>query len=394
MTVSSEPPSTLTGVQRLTLIRLFLSTFCELNAVLMLMPLMTLRLAARGEAAWVIGLFGSALFGAIFIVTPFAAACTRRLGMRATYVLSGTAPLLAVTLIALTARLDAWFLAAAILGLFGGLRWVTAEAYVAEVAPVARRGVIIGAFETMVGACFVTGPLLISACGIDGSLPLLVCTGLLVAGIACLIGLPAIATAGDDRSRAAFLRLLHERPLLLVAAIIGGMLESAPSTFLPVAGLAGGLSTAAAAGLVAVLGVGGFACQVPIGYVADRLPLVRLLRLCLWGVLAGGLLALAAPRWPALLWPVALLWGAAAGGVYTLAMITIGHAYRGVALVGATSALVFAYSAGGALGPALGGVAVELAPGIGFALLICAIAGLGLGVVRERQTAESVADGR
>lgn len=367
----------------MTLIRLFVSTFCELNAVLMLMPLMTLRLAARGEAAWVIGLFGSALFGAIFIVTPFAAACTRRLGLRATYVLSGTAPLLAVTLIAQTTRLDAWFLAATILGFFGGLRWVTAEAYVAEVAPSARRGVIIGGFETMVGACFVTGPLLIAASGIDGPLPLLVCTVLLLAGIACLIGLPAIATTGDDRSRAAFLRLAHERPMLLVAALIGGMLESAPSTFLPVTALGGGLSTAAAAGLVAVLGVGGFVCQVPVGYVADRQPLARLLRLCLWGVLVGGGIACLAQRWPALLWPVALVWGAAAGGIYTLAMITIGHAYRGVALVGATAALVFAYAAGGALGPALGGVAVELAPAHGFAVMTCAIALLGLALVRE-----------
>lgn len=369
--------------ERLTLARLFVSTFCELNAVLMLMPLMTLRLAARGEAAWIIGLFGAALYGAIFLVTPFAAAFTRRAGLRATYVLSGSAPLVAVATIAVTARLDAWFLAAAVLGCFGGLRWVTAEAFVAEVAPAARRGVIIGAFETMVGACFVTGPLLVSATGVAGALPLLVSGALLVAGLACLFGLPALATHGEDRSQAAFLRLARERPVLLVASFIGGMLESAPATFLPVAGLAAGLSVAAAAGLVATLGVGGFVCQVPVGYLADRRPLHGLLRACLWSVLLGGLLAWPAAHWPELLWPVALLWGAATGGLYTLAMITIGHAYSGVALVGATAALVFAYSAGGALGPALAGLVVELAPGWGFAALFCVIACVGLALIRK-----------
>ena len=371
----------LTGVQRATLLRLFVSTFCELNAVLMLRPLMTLRLAARGEAAWIIGLFGAALYSAIFVVTPFAAACTRRLGLRATFVLTGSAPLTAVALILVTARLEAWFLAATVLGLFGGLRWVAAEAYVAQAAPSARRGVVIGAFETMVGACFVTGPLLIAATGIDGTRPLLICAGLLMLGIVCLVGLPPLATHGADRSRVAFLRLAHERPLLLVAALIGGMLESAPSTFLPVAGLAAGLSAGAAAALVAVFGAGGFLCQVPIGYYADRAPLAGLLRLCLWGVLAGGVALWPAAQWPVLLWGVALVWGAAAGGIYTLAMITIGHAYSGVAMVGATAALVFAYSAGGALGPALAGLAVELAPGWGFAALSCAIACVGLRLI-------------
>ncbi len=137
-----------------------------------------------------------------------------------------------------------------------------------------------------------------------------------------------------------------------------------------------------AAGLVATLGVGGFVCQVPVGYLADRRPLHGLLRACLWSVLLGGLFAFPAARWPGLLWPVALLWGAATGGLYTLAMITIGHAYSGVALVGATAALVFAYSAGGALGPALGGLAVEFAPGWGFAALFGVVACIGLGLIR------------
>jgi len=379
--------------RRLTLGRLFLSTFCELNAVLMLMPLMTLRLAARHEATWIIGCFGASLYGAIFLVTPFAAACTRRLGLRATYALSGSAPLLAVATLAVTDQLSWWFLAAVMLGVFGGLRWVTAEAFVAGVAPAARRGAVIGAFETMVGACFVTGPLLVSACGVNGWLPLAVSAALLVLGLVCLIGLPGLPTTGADRSRVAFLRLAHERPSLLLAAFIGGMLESAPATFLPVAGLAVGLSTAAAAGLVAALGVGGFVCQLPLGRAADRQPLVPLLRLCLWGVLAGGLLLWPALHLSLLLWPVALLWGAAAGGIYTLAMITIGHAYSGVALVGATAALVFAYAAGGALGPALTGLAAEASPAFGFAPL-CLAAALGLVLIRPSTAPAPDATGR
>ena len=48
----------------------------------------------------------------------------------------------------------AWLLAVAVLGASGGLRWVSAESYVVSAAPAARRGAVIGAFQTMVGACF------------------------------------------------------------------------------------------------------------------------------------------------------------------------------------------------------------------------------------------------
>ena len=213
----------------------------------MLMPIMTLRLAARDEPSWVIGFFGASLFVAIFIVAPFAAVCTRRFGLRATYVLSGSTPLLAVAIVLSTSQLVWWFLAAAVLGLFGGLRWVTAEAYVAELAPAARRGVVIGAFETMVGACFVVGPLLVGYTGVDGARPLAVCGALLVLGLLCLLGLPAIAPHGEGSARAAFTRLARERPVIVVAAVIGGMLESAPTTFLPVVALAGGTAASSSA---------------------------------------------------------------------------------------------------------------------------------------------------
>lgn len=366
----------------MTLIRIFASTFCELMAVLMLMPIMTLHLAARGEPARLIGLFGAVLYVAIFLVTPFAAVCTKRFGLRATYVLSGATPLLAVTLLLQTTSLASWFLAASILGFFGGLRWVTAEAYVAQAAPAARRGAIIGAFETMVGACFVLGPLLVTVTGIDDQRPLWLALGLLMTGLLCLVGLPDLAAGSSGSSRAAFTALLRERPAIVLAAVIGGFVETGPATFLPVVSLTGGATAGTAASLVSTLGFGSFLLQAPIGHYADRLELTRLFRACLWVVLLGGIAMGAAGTEPLLLWVAAFVWGAAGGGIYTLAMITIGHAYRGVDLVGATAALVFAYALGGALSPAVSGFVIDAAPRHGFASLMAAVAVLGLMLIR------------
>ena len=369
----------------MTLARLFGSTFCELIGVLMLMPVLTVQLAAQGQPAWLIGLFGAALYLAIFIVTPFTARITRRCGLREIYIATGFAPLLVVGVFVITEAPGMWLLAVAVLGASGGLRWVSAESYVASAATPARRGAVIGAFQTMVGACFVLGPAMLTLTGTTGHLAFQVSAVLLVAGLLCLWGLPALPAADDTPVPGAFTRLWRERPLLVLAALLGGFLESGPATFLPVEALDAGLSGRAAAGLVAVLGVGGFVIQFPLGLMADRFPAASLLRAMLVAGLGGALLLLLAARWPAALWAAAFLWGAAGGGIYTLAMVTVGHAYTGVALVGATSALVFAFAGGAALSPALTGGVMQVAPSGGFAALMAAVICIGLWVLRTRR---------
>ena len=365
----------------MTLIRIFGSTFCELTGVLMLMPVLTVRLAARGEPSWLIGLFGAALYVAIFAVTPFAARCTRRFGLRRLYILSGFSPLLGVAVLGLTEHTLAWLLAVTVMGVFGGLRWVTAEAYVAGAAPAARRGAVIGAFQTMVGGCFVLGPLLLTVTGTAGVAPLVVAAALLTTGLLCLIGLAELPALPSDAATGAFRRLQHERPVLLLAALIGGTLESGPTTFLPVEALADGFSGRTADALVAVLGVGGLLVQFPLGWLADRYSAQPLLRICAWLALSAALLLLFNAQIPVVLWVAAFLWGAAGAGIYTLAMIDVGRAYSGVALVGATAALVFAYAIGAAISPALAGLVMIWWPQTGFAALMSVVAVAGLCVI-------------
>jgi hypothetical protein len=64
-------------------------------------------------------------------------------------------------------------------------------------------------------------------------------------------------------------------------------------------------------------------------------------------------------------------------------MVTVGHAYTGVALVGATSSLGFAFSAGAALSPALAGAVMQVRPDGGFALLMAGVIGAGLWALRD-----------
>ena len=70
-------------------------------------------------------------------------------------------------------------------GFGSGVHWIVAEALVVQLAPEARRGRIVGLFQTMIGSTFVIGPALLSLTGVAGQAPLLLCAALLGIGLAC-----------------------------------------------------------------------------------------------------------------------------------------------------------------------------------------------------------------
>jgi hypothetical protein len=59
-------------------------------------------------------------------------------------------------------------------------------------------------------------------------------------------------------------------------------------------------------------------------------------------------------------------------------MVQIGARHQGVALVNSTAVLVLAYTAGGMLAPAAGGLMLQWAPRLGFPALLLGVAALGL----------------
>jgi hypothetical protein len=143
---------------RLGLISIFGSTFFQLVGYFMLLPLLLLRLKGAEVSTTVAGLFAATGWLGVFLMTPFASAVTRQLGRRPTLWLAAALPALAALGFALTETLWIWFALELLSGAASGLRWVLAEAVVAEFSPPGQRGRYIGIFETLVGATFVVGP--------------------------------------------------------------------------------------------------------------------------------------------------------------------------------------------------------------------------------------------
>lgn len=361
----------------------FAATFLELVGYFMLVPLMAIVLAERGFGPAFIGLFGALPWLGILCATPFVARLVHRLGRGAALWISGVVPLAAGLGFLATDAIPAWFALWFAGGLASALRWIVAEATVAEFAPAANRGRWVGLFETMVGSTFVAGPALLWATGTDGALPFAASAACIAAGLAVLLALPRLPREAEAQGDEVLgLRgvwaALRASPVVMAVGFVGGFFESGLSGLLPVWGLALGWGAALAALLVAASGAGSALAMVPVGEAADRLGRRPVMLACALTVLAGALLLPAVSGAPALAWAVAFAWGGAGGALYTLAMVDLGDRARGLALMNATSVLVLSYTAGGALAPLAGGAAMQWAPTLGLPALLTAVAAAGV----------------
>ncbi|MBX3611194.1 MAG: MFS transporter [Hydrogenophaga sp.] len=382
------------------LVAIFGATFFELVGYFMLAPLLLLRLKDSGESTALAGMFAAAGWLGIFLMVPFASALTRRLGRRPTLWLSALIPTLATAGFALSPSLALWFPLKIVAGMASGLRWVLAEAIVAEFAPPAQRGRYVGLFETLVGVTFVVGPLVLAWVGPQSDAALWAAFGFMAIGLAWSLLIPRVPPAADAHEARVGLRgvwhALLAHPLIMTVGFVGGFFESGLTSILPLYGLALGLGAVAAALLVSASGLGSAMMMLPAGVLADRMahhPRQRwgserqarltLMRACAAITLAGTLLVPLVATMPWLVAPVAFVWGGAGGCLYTLAMIDIGSREQGITLVNSTAVLVMSYTLGGVLAPALGAAALQWSPVLGFPALLLGVAALGVWLLRR-----------
>lgn len=379
---------------------IFCATFFELVGVFMLGPLLLLRLKEAGHPTALAGLFAATVWLGIFLVTPLASALTRHLERRPTLWLSAAVPVLTTAGFGLFDELPLWFALYLVAGMAGGLRWVLAEAIVAELAPPGHRGRYVGLFETMVGTTFVIGPSLLAWVGTGSPQALWLAFLFLLVGLLWSLAIPALPGAADQHdARVGWSGVWHAlkaHPLIMAVGFIGGVFESGVTAILPLYGLSLGLGAAAAALLVAASGLGSAVMMLPAGLLADRMAghprrrwgdeaqsRVTLMRLCALITLLATLVVPLVADNPWLAAPVAFVWGGAGGCLYTLAMIDIGSREQGLALVNGTAVLVLSYTAGGVLAPALGAAALQWSPALGFPALLVLAAALGVWLLRR-----------
>ncbi len=372
---------------RLGLVSIFGSTFFELVGYFMLLPLLLLKLKGADVSTFVAGLFAATGWLGVFLMTPFASAITQKLGRRPTLWLAAALPVGAAVGFALTDDLRVWFVLKLLSGMASGLRWVLAEAIIAEFSPPGQRGRYVGIFETLVGCTFVIGPATLVWIGADNPHALWAVMAFFVIGLCWSALIPPLPPARDAHTARVGVHgvwhALLAHPIIMLAGFVGGFFESGITSILPLYGLALGLSAATAALLVSASGLGSALTMLPAGMLADRfIDPSRGRRTLMVGFAALTLIATAVIPWvahlPWLAWPIVFLWGGAGGSLYTLAMIDIGSREQGITLVNSTAVLVLTYTGGGMAASAASGALIQWSPTLGFPALLMTVASIGL----------------
>jgi MFS family permease len=379
-------PAPMHSHARIGLAAVFGSTFLELIGYFMLLPLLLLRLKSADVSSTLAGLFAACGWAGIFLFTPFSSWVAQQIGRRPALWLAAGVPAIASLGFAFSDTLALWFVLELLAGAASGLRWVLAEALVAEFAPEGQRGRYVGFFETMVGTTFVIGPSMLVWVGPTSSAALWTAIGFLFAGFCWTLLVPPMPPAADAKTSPVGIRgvwhALVQHPIIMLAGFIGGFFESGVTSILPLYGLALGLGAAASALLVAASGLGSAITMLPVGLVADRFANPAAGRRTLMVALA--LITLAATivvpmvahmGW--LAWPIVFLWGGAGGSLYTLAMIDIGARESGVTLVNSTAVLVLTYTFGSMLASASSGFLLQWSPAFGFPAVLATVAAIG-----------------
>lgn len=376
------------------LLSVFGSTLFQLSGIFMLSPLLLLLLKQAQVSTTVAGLFATTTWLGIFIVTPFASVITHKLGRRPTMWLASTLPMAATIGFLLTDVLWVWFALELMAGVAGGLRWVLAEAFIAEFAPPGKIGRYIGAYATMVGLTFVIGPALLAWVGPDNAQALWLVLALLAIGLAWTALIPPLPPDPDRHTAsiglAGLWRAVRAHPVIMLAGFLGGFFELGLASILPLYGLTLGLGASTAALLVSVSGMGGTLAALPAGMLADRFDSPAQGRRTLMAVCAALIfLSACASPWvghaPWLIWPMVAIWGASGGALYTLAMIDIGSREKGMTLVNATAVLVLTYTLGGLIASSVSGAMLDFSLEIGFPALLLTAASIGLAALLKNR---------
>jgi len=342
-------------------------------------PLIALSLSRLGYSSSAVGAVTAASLIAVILCGPLYPRVIVRLGLKRCIVGGIVFAAAILLLMPLSPGVPLWLGLRFIAGCALGLVWIASEIWMNSVSGIESRGAVMGIYGTVFSIGIVAGPVLLEFTGTHGARPFVIGAACLILTLLPLAVLRRVTSAAQEFTPLRGLSgALKTAPIVMLAALVAGLVESADLTLLPLFGLHSGLTEQAALLLVAVFMAGNVVLQVPIGLLADRYGRKALLALCAATSCLGPLLLPASFGSP-LLWPLLFLWGGTLYAIYSQGVALLGEEFSLENLPSANTLFVMVYCLGGVIGPSAGGIAMDLWPGRGLPFLLSGAALLMLG---------------
>ena len=333
-----------------------------------------------GYSSFAIGAVTAASLIAVILCGPLYPRAIVQLGLKRSIVSGIVFAAALLLLMPLWPGALVWLTLRFIAGCALGLVWIASEIWMNSASGTESRGTVMGIYGTVFSLGIVAGPILLEFTGTRGAKPFVI-------GAACLLltllplGVLRQATAAPQEFTPlrGLSGALRTAPIVMLAALVAGLVESADLTLLPLFGLHSGLDERAALLLVAVFMAGNVVLQVPIGLLADRYGRKALLGICAVTSCIGPLLLQRCLGNPLLLWPLLFVWGGTLYASIARAWLCSAKNSPWRTLPSANTLFVMVYCLGGVIGPSTGGIAMDLWPNRGLPVLLSGAALLMLG---------------
>lgn len=356
-------------------------------------PLIAFVLGRSAASAFAIGAVTAASLIAVIACGPLYPRVIERLGLKLSVIAGILIGAVVLALMPAVSGVPAWMCLRIVTGCALGLSWIASEVWLNTMSSEQARGTVMGLYGTVFSVGIVAGPLLLELTGTQGARPFLCGSLCLVVTLLPLLLLrDTTPVVGERAALGELVAAMRFAPLVMLAAAVAGLVESADLSLLPLYGLHLGLSERNSLALVTVFMVGNVVLQMPIGFLADRFGRHRLLGCCAAVSAIGPVVLPACVASPTLLGPLLFLWGGTLYAFYSQGIALLGEEFPASALAKANTVFVMVYCAGGVIGPSVGGLAMDQWPRAGLPAVLCAAPLVLLfGLARRAAASQAVA---
>lgn len=273
-----------------------------------------------------------------------------------------------------------------IMGILGGIMWMTMDTWVNVVSNNKNRGKAIAFYNLSITLGFATGPLLISLFGTIGMFPIA------LAIILMIIRTPVIIFIKDYVNSVKIPRkekdfnfsLLKVAPFIFLAIFVSGIDDSSFAVLFPAYMINFDFTDRFIGFLLFFSLILGILSQPFVGALTDKMNKRKLIFIllvfhCIWPLMLHNYY----DRMIILLLSVTI-WGIASTSLYTVALAYLGERYKPKELILATSVFIIVYESGEFFGPAFIGYMMDIFGNSGFvySVFITTIIVFVIGILR------------
>ena len=323
-------------------------------------PLLSLMLESRGVSANMIGVNSAMMPIGILLFSSVIPLAAQRFGARQVAIVAAVISSILILCYKQFDSLSAWFVIRLFHGMSLSTLFVLSEAWIVGFSDSRNRGKTVAIYSAVLSASFGAGPALVSVMGIEGWLPFLIGSGVIMAGIIPLSLIQETPVKEQQQNASvSVLSFMPKAPVLLICVVAFAIFDAATLSLLPVYGLQFELGLATSANILTALIVGNTVLQFPIGWLADHYS-HRIVLLGCAAVSAALLMVLPYVMATPWMWPVIVLAGATGYGVYTVSLASLGARFEGSELINGSAAFAVMWGVGALIGSISGGWSMTL----------------------------------